>query len=104
MRKMNFALESPVPVYATDAFGDEWLPALLLEIRNGVALVQIGDYQTVRSLAEVCQVSHESDPGKGGGRRDLSRPGVFFHPILEPPRPAFPPLPSPTDARSSATA
>src|SRR5262249_7464587 len=43
----------PVPVLTTDVFGKFRLPAYLLEIRNGVALVRIEDYWTVRSLVEV---------------------------------------------------
>jgi hypothetical protein len=50
---MFFVPPTPIPVLATDSLGKAWLPALLLEICNGVALVQIGEYQTVRSLAEI---------------------------------------------------
>lgn len=50
---MTLVLPTPIPVLAKDAFGDRWLPALMLEIRNGVALVQFEDTLTVRSLREV---------------------------------------------------
>jgi hypothetical protein len=53
---LTFILPAPVPVLAPDALGKSWLPALLLEIRNGVALVQIGEFQTVRSLSDICRV------------------------------------------------
>ena len=49
----TFVLPFPLPVLVTDSFGTNWLPALMLEVRNGVALVQIGDYCTVRALNEV---------------------------------------------------
>jgi hypothetical protein len=50
---MLFVPSTPFPVLTTDTFGKSWLRALLLEIRNGVALVQIGNYHTVRSLTEI---------------------------------------------------
>jgi hypothetical protein len=43
----------PAPILTTDSFGINWVPALLLEIRNGVARVQIGEHETVRPLAEL---------------------------------------------------
>jgi hypothetical protein len=48
-----FASPKAAPILTTDSFGVRWVPGFLLEIRNGVALVQIGDYQTVRPLTEV---------------------------------------------------
>jgi hypothetical protein len=51
--KITLVLTTPIPILSTDAFGDHWLPALLLEIRNGVALVQFEDCCTVRPLREV---------------------------------------------------
>jgi hypothetical protein len=50
---MTVVFTSPMSVFARDAFGAIWLPARLHEIRNGVALVQLGDYWTVRPLDEV---------------------------------------------------
>ena len=43
----------PIRVLTTDALGKKWLPGLLVEVRNGVALVQIEDYWTLRSLDEI---------------------------------------------------
>jgi hypothetical protein len=61
-------------------FGMAWLPAQLLEIRNGVGLVQIGEFHTVRSLEDICRAdgperrSEEMDilPGQARDRGSLS--------------------------------
>lgn len=58
----------PVPVFALDVSGKNWLPALLLEIRNGVAVVQIGKYVTVRPLDDVCFREVPRSSGEGNQR------------------------------------
>jgi hypothetical protein len=46
-------LATPIPVLTTDAFGKDWSPGLLLEIRGGLALVQVENGRTVRPLKEI---------------------------------------------------
>ena len=53
MPPIIYPMHGPIPVLTTDLWGVRWIPAQLLEVRNGVALVRIGDYATLRALAEV---------------------------------------------------
>lgn len=72
---MTLVLPTPIAVLATDAFGTLWLPALLLEIRNGVALVQVEDYWTVRSLNEV----RPATPSSRCPRKRIPAPDCLQH-------------------------